>query len=115
MQVESNDKLTEELRVCQCERSNERERLRCYVDHYLEFQRRRCLPVLANTEARLRAISRLRDLRLDEITCNTVSQELAVSLVLQSFNEEYAKRHPNFVRDTPPSAFKSKIDFFNQI
>lgn len=114
MPMENGDKLESH---CQCERSsnNERERVRCYVDHYLEFQRRRYQPVLATTEARLRAISRLRDLRLDEITCNTVSQELALSLILQSFNEEYAKRHPNFVRDTPASVFKSKVDFFNQI
>ena len=101
--------------ICPCENISEAAKVKCFVDHYEQFQSHRGDPLSFSQLKHLRSLNRLSELNLGEIVCNNISEEIANSLILQSFLENYSARHVSFVREVPPSNFKTKIEFFNAI
>lgn len=100
--------------TCRCQFDSEIAQVACFVTRYERFLGKRGISLSSSQRQTLLA-SRLRDLNLGEVSCRTVSEELAVSLILQSFISVYSKRHPNFAREIPLCNFSSKIDFFKVI
>lgn len=101
-------------RICACESAghNERARIDCYARAYLAFlhARGRGHKFDADTFARYR---RMHEIRCDVISFDSVTEQLAETLIMQQFIKNYADTHPRFVYDTPPLNFKSKVDFFS--
>lgn len=102
-------------RSCACESGTEIDRVHCFVNHYSSLQRQRGTPLLETRVNELRNTNSIRELRVDVIDCRDVTEEIAQSLIIDSFLTEYCKTHPSFARESSPTNFKGKIEFFRAI
>lgn len=100
---------------CQCEFGSEAARIRCFVNHYATLQRQRGSVLTDGRIAELLASRSVRELRVDVIDCDSATEEIAQSLIVDSFLVEFCKRHPAFARESCLTNFKGKIDFFRTI
>lgn len=101
--------------ICECEKSYEIEQVACFVGRYERFQARRGIPLAKKQRDALRGIKQLSQLTLGELVYTSTSDELASSLILQSFLDAHCESHPNFARRVPPSNFAPKIEFFKNV
>lgn len=101
--------------VCSCQSLDEIEQVRCFVRHYESFRARRGDPVSSQRLAQLRKLNRIQELDLEVINCPDTTDEIATSLILQTFIDQYCETHPTFARKVPPSNFAPKIDFFKTL
>jgi hypothetical protein len=100
---------------CSCEDISESAKVKCFVDHYERFWIHRGNPLTFSQLKHLRSVDRLSELDLGEVVCADISEEIANTLILQSFLEDYSSRHVSFAREIRASNFKTKIEFFNAI
>ena len=101
--------------ICECERGTEHEQVACFVAAYEHFQTLRGGQHDKQQRDKLRGLKRFCDIQLGQLTCDNTSDEVATSLILQSFLDTHCSTHPTFARCAPPSNFAAKIDFFKNI
>lgn len=111
---------------CVCERTSELHRVSCYIKHYTDFMEKRnrhysidgrgnpqAQPLLAALERD--AIKHIRDIVHPEIVCTSVTHEITEAQILRAFQNNYAKRHPQFRHDVRPSEFHGRFELFNSV
>lgn len=101
--------------VCECESKDETEQIRCFIVKYVQFLTLRDEPVTQKQLGELYKAKRLSEINLGQFVYSSTNDELAASLILQSFLDDYYETHPSFARQAPPTNFAPKIDFFKNI
>lgn len=104
-------------RVCGCERGDDSQRIRCFVDEYARFQARRRLPLSRNQLLALERVQHVSQLSLidEPVTGRSPMLDLLQSAVLQEFLRCYGLRHPSFVREMPPLRSASLLHHLDEL
>lgn len=90
-------------RVCNCERGDQSQRVRCFVDEYTRYRARRRMPLSRTQIAALERVQRVSELSLidEQVTGRSTLLDYLQSVVLQEFLRVYGLRHPSFAREMP--------------
>lgn len=103
-------------KTCPCEATghSERARIDCFARAYRAFlqARGRGHKFDADAFGRYRY---MHEIRCDVIESDSVTEQLAETLIAQRFVRNYTETHPRFLQDVAPLDFKTKIDFFNSL
>lgn len=99
--------------VCKCENDNQAARIKCLVDSFVFLERQRDKAPSNAAIKKMLDVQRLSDVRLANDAVGSVTSELAEAQILQTFFNDYIKKHPKFSTDGPSlDDIQSKTEFF---
>lgn len=86
--------------VCECEKSQSTDRIRCFESAVKEFYKARCM-VFELQELNFKNIQHVSEITLDHnIGEKPILAQIGESLVLRHFLEDYSQKHPRFAQET---------------